>query len=59
MVDCAHADLPTAERTIAAVRELMKLDRVEVIIAHDAEWYEKNRGGKAFWPGKIEPRTRT
>ncbi len=57
VVDCAHADQPTAERTIAAVQEFLKLERVEVIIAHDAEWYALNKGGSAFWPGKISPRT--
>lgn len=55
VVDCAHADKPAAERTIAAVQEFMKLEKTEVIIAHDAEWYALNKGGEAFWPGNILP----
>jgi len=43
-----------AEAHIARIRELEKAEKVRVIFAHDIEWYEENKGGAAFWPGKIE-----
>ncbi|KAI0829907.1 Metallo-hydrolase/oxidoreductase [Trametes gibbosa] len=52
---CAHGDVAEAEAHIGRVRALMKENsRVRVILAHDAPWYELNKDGAAFWPGKIE-----
>lgn len=54
---CLHGDKKSAETHIRRVGELMKRKRndVHVLIAHDWEWYEKEKktGGKAFWPGVI------
>ncbi|KAH9480449.1 Cytochrome P450 monooxygenase mpaDE [Psilocybe cubensis] len=50
---CAHADKELAEEHIRRINALWKLPRVRVIIAHDEPWYSKNKGGDAFWPGKI------
>jgi len=52
---CMHADKHKAEEHIAHIRELRKLPRVQVILAHDGPWYSSNKGGDAFWPGKIQP----
>ncbi|KAF9454722.1 Metallo-hydrolase/oxidoreductase [Macrolepiota fuliginosa MF-IS2] len=52
--DCAHKHTELAEQTILRVREIMKLPRVRVLIAHDAPWYDENRGGPAFFPGNID-----
>ncbi|PPQ73308.1 hypothetical protein CVT26_015336 [Gymnopilus dilepis] len=51
---CLHQDLKKAEENIARIREVWKIPRVRVVLAHDFPWYEENRGGPAFWPGKIE-----
>ena len=44
----------SGDRHIARIRELAKNEKVRVVFAHDANWYEENKGGSAFWPGKIE-----
>ncbi|PPQ73307.1 hypothetical protein CVT26_015335 [Gymnopilus dilepis] len=51
---CMHVDLKQAEENIARIREVWKMPRVRVVLAHDFPWYKDNRGGPAFWPGKIE-----
>ncbi|KAI0644567.1 Metallo-hydrolase/oxidoreductase [Trametes meyenii] len=52
---CAHIDVAAAEDHIGRIRALMKENpRVRVLLAHDVPWYEKNKGGHAFWPGAIE-----
>ena len=50
---CMHVDKEKAEATIKHIADVLTLPRVKVILAHDAEWYEKNKGGDQFWPGKI------
>ncbi|RPD63700.1 Metallo-hydrolase/oxidoreductase [Lentinus tigrinus ALCF2SS1-6] len=51
---CIHADVEKAEAHIANVVRLMEGNkRVQVLLAHDIPWYEKNKGGDAFWPGEI------
>ena len=51
---CMHVNKAEAEGHIARIRELEKSERVRVVFAHDIKWYEENKGGAAFWPGKIE-----
>ena len=52
---CAHVDQEAAEAHIERIRTLMREHpRVRVILAHDEPWFEANKGGSAFWPGKIE-----
>lgn len=50
---CMHRDREQAEATIRRITDVLTLPRVQVILAHDAEWYEKNKGGGEFWPGRI------
>ncbi|KAJ7171066.1 Metallo-hydrolase/oxidoreductase, partial [Mycena filopes] len=52
---CMHRDPVQAGIDIARVRALVKLPRVEFLIAHDWKWYKENLGGSAFLPGKIVP----
>ncbi|KJA28716.1 hypothetical protein HYPSUDRAFT_33049 [Hypholoma sublateritium FD-334 SS-4] len=52
---CIHKDKHAAEESIERIRELRKLPRVQVLLAHDGPWYDDNKGGDAFWPGKIPP----
>lgn len=52
---CMHVNREEAEAHVARIRELEKTEGVRVVFAHDVEWYEENKGGAAFWPGKIEP----
>lgn len=52
---CAHADKDAAVEHIGRVGALLKMPKVHVLLAHDWEWYEKNKGGEAFLPGKITP----
>lgn len=49
-IRCAHAKKEDAEENLRRIHDVMKLPRVQVLIAHDREWYEKNRGGSAFPP---------
>lgn len=50
---CMHANKEVAAETIRRVRELSEMPKVKVILAHDDPWYQENKGGDAFWPGKI------
>ncbi|KAF8195443.1 beta-lactamase-like protein [Pholiota molesta] len=52
---CIHDDKDKADEHIAHVRELGKLPRVQVVLAHDLSWYNLNKDGDAFWPGQIQP----
>ncbi|OCL10236.1 Metallo-hydrolase/oxidoreductase [Glonium stellatum] len=40
---CIHLDKRVAEESIRRLRELAKLEYVEIIAAHDLEWYEQNK----------------
>lgn len=53
--DCAHDHVEEAVEHIRRVGALAKLPKVQVLIAHDKGWYERNKGGSAFLPGKIPP----
>ncbi|KAG6844312.1 hypothetical protein H0H87_007882 [Tephrocybe sp. NHM501043] len=50
---CAYADKEETERHLSRMRELLGMPHVRVLLAHDYTWYDTNRGGEAFWPGKI------
>ena len=50
---CAHDDKDAAEAHIRRINQLTKIPRVRVLLAHDEPFYTKNKGGPAFWPGKI------
>ncbi|KAK7469186.1 hypothetical protein VKT23_003677 [Stygiomarasmius scandens] len=51
---CAHENIEKAKEHIGKIRELMKIPRVLVLLAHDAPWYEQFKDSSAFWPGQIE-----
>ncbi|KAJ6475772.1 beta-lactamase-like protein [Mycena vitilis] len=53
---CAHVDKEVAIKHIERVGALMKVPGVHVLMAHDWKWYEENKGGEAYFPGKIAPR---
>ncbi|KAI0661107.1 beta-lactamase-like protein [Cubamyces menziesii] len=53
-VGCIHKDPAQAVRHVECIRELRRDPRVRVLLTHDVPWYEKNKGGPAFWPGSIE-----
>jgi glyoxylase-like metal-dependent hydrolase (beta-lactamase superfamily II) len=53
-----HVDTGVAQRTLDRIREFVKEKKlggeeveVEVVVAHDAAWREKNR--QRFWPGTM------
>ncbi|KAH9480448.1 Cytochrome P450 monooxygenase mpaDE [Psilocybe cubensis] len=50
---CLHIDKNLAEKHIDHIRELLKISRVRVLIAHELDWYADNKGGSVFWPGSI------
>ncbi|KAK7038528.1 Lactamase-B domain-containing protein [Favolaschia claudopus] len=52
---CMHRDPAQAMVDIGRVRELVKMPRVEFLIAHDWKWFEDNLG-HAFLPGKVVPK---
>ena len=51
---CAHENKEQAEAHLVRIRALKALPRVRVFLTHDVEWYKFNKGGAAFWPGKIQ-----
>ncbi|TCD61671.1 hypothetical protein EIP91_008093 [Steccherinum ochraceum] len=53
---CAHEDFEAAKVHVERVRALVEVPRVLVLIAHDWEWFEANKGGEAFLPGRIPPK---
>jgi glyoxylase-like metal-dependent hydrolase (beta-lactamase superfamily II) len=50
---CAHDNKEAAEEHILRVNKLWNTPRVRVMLAHDEPWYVANKGGDAFWPGKL------
>ncbi|EEP76996.1 predicted protein [Uncinocarpus reesii 1704] len=40
---CAHADKAAAEAHIRRVRKLQEMGDVEVVLAHDAAWFDENK----------------
>ncbi|KAJ7131693.1 Metallo-hydrolase/oxidoreductase [Mycena crocata] len=52
---CAHVNKEVAIKHIERVGALMKVPGVQVLMAHDWKWYEENKGGPAYFPGKIAP----
>jgi len=50
---CAHEKKEVAAENMRRIRELTKVPRVRVILAHDEPWYKENKDGDAFWPGKL------
>ncbi|KAH8118235.1 Metallo-hydrolase/oxidoreductase [Phellopilus nigrolimitatus] len=42
---CMHVDKEEAAATIRKITEVMSQPRVRVILAHDNEWFEENKGG--------------
>ncbi len=54
---CAHGNKTEAVVHIRRLRSLLKAPGVHVLLAHDGQWYEENKGGDAFLPGIIPPKT--
>jgi glyoxylase-like metal-dependent hydrolase (beta-lactamase superfamily II) len=54
-VCCIHVDKRVAEETIERIAMLEKLesDQVEIILAHDIDWLNKEANKKRFWPNKL------
>ncbi|KAG6839026.1 hypothetical protein C0991_006493 [Blastosporella zonata] len=50
---CAYANKKETERHLSRMRELLAIPHVRVMLAHDYTWYNANKEGGAFWPGKI------
>lgn len=50
---CIHRNKDDAEQTIKRVAEVMKLPRIQVLLAHDGEWYHNPENRMSFFPGKI------
>lgn len=50
---CIHSDVQRAAEHIRRVADMTTLPRVRVLLAHDNEWYDANKDGNSFWPGKI------
>ncbi|KAK7449336.1 hypothetical protein VKT23_013477 [Stygiomarasmius scandens] len=53
---CGHDDKGVAIKHIEMVGSLMEAPGVHVLIAHDRGWYEENKGGSAYFPGRIQPK---
>ena len=52
---CIHKDKRAAEESIKRIQGLRKLPRVQLLLTHGGPWYDINKGGDAFWPGRILP----
>ncbi|KAN0120227.1 hypothetical protein V8E51_002435 [Hyaloscypha variabilis] len=50
---CIHSDKEATEKTIDLIVGLEKMDGVEVVLAHDVEWLNREGNKKRFWPGKM------
>ncbi|EIN08081.1 Metallo-hydrolase/oxidoreductase [Punctularia strigosozonata HHB-11173 SS5] len=49
-----HRNMELAESHMRRIVALLSEEsRVRMILAHDKDWWEINRGGEAYWPGKI------
>lgn len=55
LVCCMHHAKELAVEHIARVRSLLTVPKVQVLVAHDWEWMEKNKDEAAL-PGKILPK---
>lgn len=51
---CIHTNKGNTEETLQRIQEFSNLPRTQIIFSHDLRWYEKNKGGAAFWPGIID-----
>ena len=56
-VRCVHVNREVAEESIRRIGKLLDISRVQVLIAHDFNWYNANKGGGSFFPGTIPPLT--
>lgn len=56
-VRCVHVNREAAEESIRRIGRLLDISRVQVLIAHDVNWYDANKGGDSFFPGTIPPLT--
>ncbi|KAL7279588.1 hypothetical protein ACG7TL_005993 [Trametes sanguinea] len=54
-VRCIHLDKEKAEEHIRRVRTLLAVPHMLVLLAHDDQWYEANKGTGVFLPGTIPP----
>jgi hypothetical protein len=52
-VCCIHSDKEATEKTIELIIGLEKMDGVEVVLAHDVEWLNRESNKERFWPGKM------
>jgi hypothetical protein len=50
-----HENKEVAEENIRRMRSLLDVPRVQVMIAHDAVWYQENKDKEVFLPHKIPP----
>lgn len=55
VVTCVHENKEVAEENIRRMRSLLDVPRVQVLIAHDAVWYQENKDKEVFLPHKIPP----
>ena len=55
VVTCLHEDKEVAEENIRRMRSLLDIPRVQIMIAHDAVWYQENKDKEVFLPHKIPP----
>jgi len=53
---CAHDFKELAIEHIKRVRSLLTVPKVHVLIAHDWEWFEKNKDAGVLLPGTIPPK---
>ena len=50
---CIHHDREVAQDHISRVAKISKVPRVRALLAHDAEWWEKNKDGPNIWPNTL------
>ena len=50
---CAHVHVDEAMDHLKRVRRLMDDNRVQVILSHDAEWYELNKDSSNHYPISV------
>ncbi|KAI0317779.1 Metallo-hydrolase/oxidoreductase [Amylostereum chailletii] len=50
---CIHHDRVVAQDHIERISKLLGVPRLRALLAHDAVWWEANKGGPNFWPNAI------
>jgi len=52
---CMHTDLVAAKEHIERIKRVNAIPKVQVLMAHDLDWFEENKDKGVILPGTIRP----